>query len=1082
MPNIQLYTSNRLEKLADQLADFVREPLFSPFKPEVIVVQSSGMERWISMQLADRLGIWSNYKYFFPNKIISEIFSHSIAEFTHERLFNTEAVTWQIIKILPQCFSLNGFETLSNYLAGSEGYFKTYQLASRIADVFDQYLTYRPDMILDWDNGNDSSWQAELWRMLMDGNDLLLPPLLRKKFLDKIKNPFDIKADSLPERISIFGISTMPKYHMDILSAISDFITINIFFMNPCREYWADIYPEKNIAKTMKKYKNDVTSDELHLEKGNSLLASMGRLGGDFLSMLSGYDNTQENPAFTEFERDSLLHSIQCDILNLTDINAMEESPRIRFSRDEIKSDSSVRIHSCHSPLRELEVLYDNLLDMFNSDSELEPRDIIVMTPDIEIYSPYIDAIFRDAPDGKYRIPFSIADKSIQKDSSIVKTFFSILDFKDSRFESIRVLDILENSNIMNKFSLTLSDLNLIRRWIKDTNINWGIDSVFRGNLDLPGFEENTWRAGLNRMMLGYAMPGNIETMYKDILPYDIEGSESIVLGKFIEYFNSLTGIVKSLSDKYTLSGWYSVLNEIIGIIFDSREEDETIQAIRDAIGTFNTIEQKSGFHDKIEFEVIVAWLKNYFSGKRIASGFLTGGITFCAMLPMRSIPFKVVCLIGMNNNAFPAADNTVSFDLIARNPKRGDRSRRDDDRYLFLESIVSARQKLYISYVGQNIKDNSEIQPSVVVSELLDYLEYYSLKDFVIKDYIFVKHPLQPFSTRYFMNSDNLFSYSDVNFRACITAVSGRKETDLFINGKLSNEDKVPQDKISLDDLTAFFTNPAKHIITTKLGIYLTTREDNLDDKEPFNIEGLEKYNLDEIISGYYIAGNEIDKIYNTVRAGGMLPHGVTGRVLFDNLIPDIKNFKRRIEEILNCRNLDPLEINIDVSGYKLSGRLSNICKNGMVQYRYADTKPKDRIKAWIAHLVLNASENKAYPMNSLLICKDFSWKMEPLSDCKNILNNIISLYIKGQNELIRFFPESSYAYAASIIKDGLSEKALSLAEEKWTGSDYRKGEGEDEYYNLCFKNISPFDEEFKGISLKIYEIMLNHQMKIEK
>ena len=1081
MPNIRLYTSNRLDTLADQLADIVRVPLTSVFKPEVIVVQSPGMERWLSMQLAERLGIWGNCKYLFPNKMVSELFSKTIPGFTDERLFDTEAVAWQIVKILPECLAAEEFGNLRNYLADSEGYFKTHQLASRIADTFDQYLTYRPDLILEWSSGKEKSWQAELWRKLMKEQDPLLPPELRKIFFEKLETPADIDFASLPERISVFGISTLPEYHMDILAAVSDFININIFFMNPCREYWADIYPEKNIAKVMEKYKDAVTSNELHLEKGNSLLASMGRLGGDFLSMLSRYDNTQEYPSFEEPARDSLLHSVQCDILNMTDNRMLNENSRVEFSAEDIESDFSVRVNSCHSPVRELEVLYDNLLDMFNADPSLEPRDIIVMTPDIEAFSPYISAVFGNPPDDKHRIPFSIADKSINKDNLIIKTFFAVLDLRNSRFESTHIMDILENENVSAKFGLTLSDLKLIRGWIRDTNINWGIDSAFRESLGLPGLEENTWKSGLERMLLGYAMPGSMDIMYENILPYDIEGSNSIILGKFIEYFNSIVNITKSLSKNYSLSGWHTVLKEITETIFDSKDDEENIQLIKEAVRSFDMIEEKSGFHEEVELELIQTWLNDSFNRKRIASGFLSGAVTFCAMLPMRSIPFKVVCLIGMNDSAFPGADNKASFDLISQNPKRGDRSKRDDDRYLFLESIISAEQRIYISYTGQSIMDNSEIQPSVAVSELLDYIEGYAPKNLIIKNYIFAKHPLQPFSRRYFKNNDNIFSYSEANRKACMISLSERKEASLFIDGKLSDEYELPQGQIHISDLIAFFLNPAKHLLQKRLGIYLEDTADTLEEKEPFTLNGLQKYQLEDLVSKYFIAGFDAERLYNITRAAGMLPHGTTGRAAFNNLMPGIKDFSGKINKITGQDKLDPLELNIEISGCSLYGRLDNIWKSGLIHHRYANTKAKDRLKAWIAHLAMNASGNKSYPMNSMLICKDESWEMLPVDNSAEIISYLISIYIKGHNELIRFFPESSLEFASSMVKDASSEKAFSKASNKWEGSDYAIGEGTDPYYALCFKNLSPFNKEFAEISLKVFESMINHQKKVE-
>ncbi len=1082
MPNIQLYTSNSLEKLADQLADIVQTPLPSPFKPEVIVVQSPGMERWISMQMAERLGIWSNCRYLFPNKIVSEIFSDILSASTDERLFDTDSAAWQIVKILPDCLSLKVFESLSDYLAGSEGYFRIFELASRIADTFDQYLTYRPDMILDWDKGNDKSWQAELWRRLTGAYELALPPHIRKLFFNKLKNPSEIDFTLLPERISVFGISTMPKYHLDILAALSDHIKVNIFFLNPCREYWADIYPEKNIAKTMGKYKDNVTSDELHLEKGNSLLASMGRLGGDFLSLLSGYDNTREYADFTEPERDSFLHSAQADILNMVDGSAHNGAEGKTVSVEKLKADNSIMIHSCHSPMRELEVLYDNLLDMFNNDPDLEPRDIIVMTPDIAIYSPYISAVFSDPVREEHKIPFSIADKNIYKDNNIIMTFFSVLDLVNSRFESTKVIDILENSNVLGKFGLTLSDLQIIKRWIKGTNINWGIDALFKKELGLPEFEENTWKAGFDRMLLGYAMPGGADTMYRNILPYDIEGTESVILGKFIDYFNSISGIKKTISGKYTLTGWSDVLNETAGILFNAEEDEENIQIIRDAAGNFKLIEEKSGFHEPVDIEIIKTWLDKFFQKKRITSGFLAGGVTFCAMLPMRSIPFKIICLIGMNDNAFPAADIRVSFDLIAQNPGRGDRSRRDDDRYLFLESIISAKEKLYISYIGQNIQDNSEIQPSVVVSELMDYIYACSGKELNIRELIFVKHPLQSFSSKYFSNGSRLFSYSEINRKAGMIIASDRKEPGIFVKGKLSDEYNAPEEAIQLGDLITFFINPSRHLLTTKLGIYLDDRSISLDQKEPFEIKKLQKYQLEDTVCRRYLEGYEKERLFNVIRSAGLLPHGNTGRAYFDSIMPGIKNFCNEINDITGENKLEPVEIDLQIGGVKLRGRLDNIWKGSMVQYRYAKTKVKDRLRAWISHIALNAAEVAGYPNNSRLVCKDASWEMGQVDSSKEILRNFLDIYVKGQNELVRFFPESGYEYAQSILKDGSTGKALYLAEKKWIGSDYLDGDGErtNEYYTLCFKEILPFDDEFKNISLKLFEPLIAYQKKI--
>jgi exodeoxyribonuclease V gamma subunit len=1080
MPNIKLYTSNRLEILADRIASVVSQPLSNPFKTEIIVVQSKGMERWVSMQLAERLGIWSNCRYYFPNQIIMEIFRQIIPDIRTGRIFDTEIITWQIMKILPGCVSKRGFESLKNYLNGSDSTFKLFQLSSKIADTFDQYLTYRPDMIIEWSDGKGKDWQAELWRLLKNELPNTLPPELHKKFFELTGNYKNINFKLLPERISVFGISSMPVFHIDILSAIAEYIDVNFFFMNPSREYWADISPEKNIAKTLGKYDKDITTNKLHLEKGNSLLASMGELGRDFLSVLLKNDY-QEYPDFVEPGNSSLLCSLQSDILNMTDRGISgQDNSLIKFSEKDILSDTSVRVHSCHSPMREVEVLYDNLLDMFNKDPELEPRDILVMMPDINVYSPYISAIFNTSHDDNKKVSYSIADKSILKDNILIDAFFSVLDLNNSRFEAVRVLDILECDKVQQKYDLSSGNVQLIRRWIKDTNIKWGVDAKYKEKNGLPGYNENTWRSGIERMLLGYAMPGEQENIFKGILPYDIEGNESIILGKFIMFYNSLSRISELIQCRYSLCKWSNILKEIHGMLFTSEPDQENDKHLREAFNILDELENNSGFHEEVELRIIKSWLENHLEEKQTLSGFMTGNVTFCAMLPMRSIPFKVICLLGMNDANFPRTTISTAFNLIALNPAKGDRSRRKDDRYLFLESLISARKKVYISFTGQSIQDNTAISPSVVVSELLDYIkEGYKVDGKNILDYILIKHPLQAFSPKYFSKNENIFSYSEINFRTAMSAVSERKESAQFINGKLSESYTWPENKaIELDELISFFHNPVKYLLKTRLGIYLKGIEEITDDNEPFDIKGFERYKIEDFICGEIINGRDISALYNTFRARGMIPHGNIGKVAFNHLLPGLMHFTERVKSIAGEHLIEPVKVDLNISGYRLTGYLDRLYPSGMIQYRYADTKAKDRIKSWVKHLVLNSLKLGDYSSKSILICKDASWETEPI-ESSDILKELIILFIKGNNELLNFFPETSFEYANSFLTKGSHADSLNQAGKKWIGNDYSTGECSDLYYELCFGTINPLNNTFADLSMRVFEFLIKNQKK---
>ncbi|MDY7036843.1 MAG: exodeoxyribonuclease V subunit gamma, partial [Thermodesulfobacteriota bacterium] len=411
MNNLRLFTSNRLEILAHELADVLAKPLPSPLDEEIIIVQSKGMERWISMQLAHHHGICANCRFPFPNTFISEIFGKVIPGIPKSSFFHPEIMTWKIMRFLPSCISMPGFEDIVTYLRGTRGNLKALQLAEWIGDIFDQYLLFRPEMILHWENGEGNHWQAKLWRELVKGHEKEHRVALGKAFHRALKeSSFDIEA--LPDRVSVFGISAIPRFYIEVLAGISRFKEVNLFLMNPCREYWAYIVSEWEIKSTTSKQgAPDLTPGVLYLEKGNSLLASMGALGRDFFDFVNEFEY-EEFVSFEDPDEENLLSIIQSDILNLRDRQQMCNEKRLISHND-----LSIQIHSCHSPMREIEILHDQLLNMFKSDPSLIPGDILVMTPDIESYSPYIQAVFDLPVNDSKRIPFSIADRSMRKES-----------------------------------------------------------------------------------------------------------------------------------------------------------------------------------------------------------------------------------------------------------------------------------------------------------------------------------------------------------------------------------------------------------------------------------------------------------------------------------------------------------------------------------------------------------------------------------------------------------------------------------------------------------------------------------------
>lgn len=1071
MPGLKRYTSNRMEILAENLSDVLMSPLKQPLVSEIILVQSKGMERWLSMELAKRQGICANIRFLYPIHFVHGLFREILPDLPDHSPYEPMIMSWDIMHVLPSLLDNPLFQAIKAYLGVGEYDLEQFQLSVRIADLFDQYLLSRPDMILRWDRGIEDHWQAILWRELVKRKGKIHRAALRDSFVRAIRDS-QIHLKTVPERISIFGISALPAFHMQILEVLSAAIDVHLFLMNPCREFWGDIVSDREMNRYMTGRKGrDVLPWDLYLDAGNRLIASMGTLGREFFHMI-GEIGCEEAPEFADPGEDSLLAAIQSDILNLRERASIGTLP---FP----ETDDSIKVHSCHSPLREIEVLQDSLLALFTDNPDVRPDDVIVMIPDIELYAPFIQAVFSIPRDDSRWLPFTIADRGLLSESSLIDTFLRILDLAGSRFVVSRVLDILEADAVRAKFDLAEEDLALIHHWIRETGIRWGIDAQNKEMLDLPAYPWNTWRAGLDRMLLGYAMPAGFkDELFMDILPFnEIEGGSTEILGRLLQFTEILFRYMAKLEEKKTLHEWCEFLLDILEAFFsDDENQLRDTQAIRRVIHELPEIQTSSGFTEEIDLDVIKAWLRQNLKERGFGAGFLTGGVTFCTILPMRSIPFKVICLIGMNDDSYPRQARKLGFDLMATSPRIGDRSRRIDDRYLFLEAILSARQKLHISYVGQSMKDNSPRPPSVLVSELLDYIEEGFGK--TIMPGIVVYHRLQSFSPAYFAGVGGLFSYSAENLRAAQSTISGRRENAPYIPSRLS-EPEEEWKAIELESLCQFFSNPAKFLLRNRLGIYIIEEPAVIDENEPFELSKLEQYNIRQDLVARALREKTLRDFYPLMQASGRLPHGSPGVCRYDDLCASTGDFIRKIHPYMKGGQREPISEKIAVDGFCLTGRLINIYPEGLVSYHLAKLKGRDRLRAWISHLVLNHLHERAVVCQTILVCEDRTFRYSPVKDTEACLHTLLAIYWRGMSKPLHFFPESSLAYAEQTAKGTDPEKAIRAARGKWDAFEY--AEKENSYYDLCFRKIDPLDAEFRELAMAVYEPMLRHEEPIK-
>jgi exodeoxyribonuclease V gamma subunit len=1079
MKNLRLFYSNRQEHLVQALAEELKTPLSSPLKPEIIVVQSKGMERWISMELARAHGVAANLKFPFPISLIYELFHGLLPDLPENSPFDQNTMTWQIMHLLPRLENRQELAPLNNYLRSPSG-LKMVQLCRRLAFLFDQYLVFRPEMILDWDQGKSNHfsepaqthalWQALLWQKLAPERHDQHRAALKKELHRALNHKKNI--DFLPERISLFGISSLPRYYLEILDHLAAHIQVNIFFLNPSPLFWGDLPSKREQSKIIKKGRH-----LQEIEEENSLLASWGELGRDFLDTIYSLElNPQEIDLFTEPERDTLLGRIQSDVFNLQSNTEQHLEPEPISG-----ADLSLSIHSCHSPRREIEVLYDRLLGILENNPDLQPRDILVMTPDIDAYAPYIQAVFACPEADHKQLPFCIADQDLSWELQVSRIFLRIMDLSEGRLSVSEVLSVLESPLVYSKFNLGPSDLESIKNWIRDVRICWGENETSKEEEGLPAFKANTWQAGLERLLLGYSLSGRESKMFSAIVPYEhIEGSQVNVLENFLDFIQILFNSCHELRIPKPVSQWQRSLISILDSLLNVQASQESeLSFLRQAVTNMASHAQQAGFEDKVEMQVIRYLLKQELREKSYGRGFLSGGITFCSMLPMRAIPFPVLCLVGMNDSSFPRQDQKPEFDLMAARPQKGDRSPRMDDRYLFLETLISARNYLHISYVGQNIKDNSAIPPSVVVSELADYVEenYCLQARNSIREHIVFKHPLQAFAPSYFQADAFLRSFSEDNLEAAQRLLAA-SSAEPFIPNSLS-EPEFFQGEIDLKELEIFFKNPCQFLLEKRLSLKLRPSQEHLNqDVEPlWELDGLTNYQLgQELVSR--IINSEDKHFYDLLYAQGELPQGVPGKIRYQQLWEEASSFARQVEELsLAEEKLASPNIDLNLKSWRLRGSLKNLYQSHLLYYRFAKLKAKDIFSAWLEHLILNALPISSLPQKSILMGKDKTYHFQPVLEAQSLLTEIFNYFDLGLKSPLPFFPQTSYEYASRIWQGKSRTQALEAAKKEFEGNRFKLGEGEDQHYQLCFKNQEPLGELFEQVAIDLFTPVLEHQ-----
>ena len=1042
---LQLNVSNSLSGLATKLTDDMQSRQQSVFQPYYLITQTEGMNNWLKHSIANRLGISANVEFLKPNDLVNQLYY--LVGGKYKSTLSPENMTWLLFKILGGQTFIDKFFSISNYYNNSQvdKDVKRLSLAEKMADLYDQYQIYRPEMMSEWNASSldkiaETEWQQYLWLKAKEISENTLPDktTMGEDILDALTNKDLPFLTSKIPAIHIFGLSIITEFHLKILQELGKHTDVFFYLLNPApQEYWFEDKTEKQLALWRRKG-FDVSLNNT----GNTLLTSWGKLMQNTFNQLFNNEeilNSYNETAIHEPQTDTLLHKIQNDIF----YNKSDE--RNQLSKEDIY-DHSITINSCYTIAREVEVLYNYLVHLIDERKEkLSPRDIVVMATDINAYAPYIKAIFDNSP---YHFPITIADETFTDTDSVTNALSTLFQMDAENFKAEEVLQILDSSYIKKRFGIT--DLSLIRKIVNEANIRFGMEGKAEDDTKYV-----SWNYGLKRILFGICMSGGAEYSIENdtIFPIDsLEGTDSFELIRFSHFIHVLMDSINHRKSKRTLSGWVEYTEQLLqNLICEPGEEiDEDYSLLMQQFESLN--ETNNFFDEEISFDVFkVSFLRSLSTSFRTGT-FSRGGITFCSLIPMRSIPFKVVAMLGLSYDKFPRKEIQSSFNLMEIKKQKGDRNVKENDKHLFLETLLSAKEYLYISYIGRKPQDNSEVPPSSLVDELIDYIE--SGCESEVRNSIVTQQPLHNFSKKYNGNNPRYYDYRDDKIKrqyAINTVLDRQKESEA-----LSFEE------ISLNELIRFFKNPFKEYYSKALGINYREEDLLLKETELFELEnGLPQWSLKNELLRTDV--DKIDALKKRYIKTGKLPLKNMADVEVNNSEQSILPFREIFNECRGDEEQTNLNIEVAIDGSILKGPLTNIFGEKIIFTSLSKKECKNLIEAAILYLAAVAAGNDLtvhfISFNKLSV---FDGTKISQNSAINYLTELVKIYKKGHEKMIAFYPdlEINSAEMSALNFTTFSKKVDKAVEhgDECIQLEYRNGFFKDEQTFEEFKENSDF------------------------
>ncbi len=1079
--DFRLYHANALDVLAALLADELRRPVpgQSLLAPDIVLIPQVAMRRWLQATLAAAHGVAANLEFLTPGEFVARMLATNPpsddAAFAPADDLDAAALHWHLYAALTDgAFMRHPALAALRVHVESADPLRAWSLAGELANVFEKYQAWRRMWLLRWEAGADpDDPQALLWRRVAQGR--LHRARRIQRYLERFEDADGPLPRGLPVRLFAFATLNVSPDVLRVLATQARVGTLHLYVPSPSRDYWGDLQRVR-------------AADVEAVRSENPLLQAWGAAGRDFMAVLGSYEIVHPD---VEIRGDadpgegggplqgSLLRRLQSDLFHR--LPSPPPAPTAGDRRTRLAAlrldDPSLQVHACHTRLRELQVLHDQLRALFDDprfDPPLEPRDVAVLAPDIDPYLPYLEAVFgsRGRDDA---IPYALADASPLAGEPLAEVFVRLLALPIARFGLAETLDLLASPPLAEAAGLDAAALARLHAWLHAAGARWGLDAAHRARLDAPRDDAYTWAFALDRLLLGHASGSDApiaSASGRIVAPLpDLEGSALDALDTLIRLLRVLARHAISLDEALPPEAWRTRLLDLLDALLprppSSPSTQRALDRLRTLIDTFSADASRAGFEDPVPPEAVRAHFAGALGEADTRAPLLTGGVSIGRMVPMRLLPFRVICLLGMDDGEFPRRDpaaglNRLTAELSTDRRQAGDRSTRDDDRFLFLQLFVAAQDVFYVSYRGADPRDGSVREPSVLVSELLDAAAAQHAPGIDAAEALVVRHPLQPFAPAAFGAGDEprRFSYRQAWWQAAARPTLRREPLPPWFTGATLAPAGDDETRVSIDTLRRFLLAPAEAFVQQRLGVRLAEVEIHDEDIEPLlgPDDALTRLALQNAVFEACLRGDDESATRTLLRARALLPSGPIGRRTFERMRADVAPYAGAFAAWRGERTPEAPALEVDLDGIVLHGRVREAYAHGIARVRFGEPNGPSAIRDGLDWLFASAA-------GTGLPLVQFNQQGGPgvarpaldPATARALLRSLLDLRARGLREPLPFAPYSGWVFFTTEDRT----KGIEAAAKRWRGSDHGWGEGSGEAWRLALRGRDPFADE---------------------